>query len=1036
MQRMTLRLPSFKTLALTLAGFAITCLLFSWQVMPRILQSQAEKYIAEKTGHHLTMDRPQFNPFKISLRLSGVHLTQHGGEPLLAFRELVVDFSAASLFRHALVFDNIRLDSLDATAVLLPDGKLNWTGLIDAFRGKEQTPGSPLPRFDIHRFVLSHARLDFSDRRITPAFVTRVEPIDLELTEISSLPDDMGQYRISARTSFGANLAWHGEATLEPLAVRGGFSVEHANLASLAAYMQNSSPVMPTRGLASLSADYRLGYASGKLEVNLEHMAAKLTGLELEQRAGPAVSVGAIEASGGSFDLARNNFALGKIDVSRLSLRRGSDITPNTLELGSFAAGDIRINLAAQKASVGSIAIKDGRIRATRAADGRIDIVDTLQALSAKQKPATPEKSRWRYRVEKLELAGFGADFRDETVTPAAQLSLENIALGMKGISEDGNAAVPLHASFKTAGGGSFDAEGSVIPALPAADIQLKLTELDITPAQPYLFAVAKLKLKGGRLSTEGHAAYNAHGIDYRGNFVLHDLNVAEADTGELFLACKSLSSRSFAATSTSLAIDELTLNGLDTKLIINKDKSVSFTHILRQSAATPASPPAAKSKPFSVNIDRMRFNKGEMDYADYSLFMPFATRIHDLTGTVTNLSSRPGALAQLKLDGQVDDYGLARATGQLDLFHPTNAMDLKVVFHNLEMKRLTPYSATFAGRKITSGKLSLDLEYKIKQRQLQGKNQIVMEQLTLGERVESPEAKNLPLDLAIGILQDSNGRIDLGLPMSGNLEDPEFSYGGIVWKAIENVISKIVTAPFRALGALFGEENKFENIIFEAGDAALAPPEREKLVQLADALGKRPALSLTIQGVYAESDRIALQDRMLRRIVAQKSGQHLDNGEDPGPLAMRQPRTQSALENIFSDKLGSAELAAYKAGFRQVNPGKLEESTADKVVSKLTGLFHKNRILSEQELAPMKGADFYTILFERLRNGVVVDQDRLLALATARGAATAAALKAAGAPLGRLSVLPAGKIETEGPDVPIKLVLGSNAKAITGHLP
>jgi uncharacterized protein involved in outer membrane biogenesis/outer membrane protein OmpA-like peptidoglycan-associated protein len=1019
MPRMTLRLPSCKTLALTLSGVIIACLLFSWQVMPRILQTQAEKYIAEKTGHHLTMDRPQFNPFKISLRLSGLRLTQSDGEPLLAFRELVVDLSAASLFRHALVFDDIRLDGLDATAVLLPDGKLNWAGLIDAFKGKEQTPGSPLPRFDIHRFVLSHARLDFSDRRITPAFVTRVEPIDLELMEISSLPDDMGQYRISARTSFGANLAWHGEVSLEPLAVRGGFSVEHANPASLAAYIQNSSPVVPTRGLASLSADYRLGYASGKLTVNLEHMAAKLTGLELQQRTGPAVSVGAIEASGGSFDLAHNNFALGRIDVSRLSLRRSKDITPNALELGSFAARDIRVNLAARKASVGSIAIKDGRIRATRAADGRIDIVDTLQALSAQQEPATPVLHPWHYRVEKLELAGFGADFRDETVTPAAQLSLENIELGMKGISEDGNAA-----------------QGNVIPALPAADIRLKLTELDITPAQPYLFAVAKLKLKGGRLSTEGHASYNTHGVGYQGNFVLQDLNVAEADTGELFLAWKSLSSRSFAATSTSLAIDELTLNGLDTKLIINKDKSVSFKHILRQSAATPASPPAAKSKPFSVNIDRMRFNKGEMDYADYSLFMPFATRIHDLTGTVTNLSSQPGALAQLKLDGQVDDYGLARATGQVDLFHPTSAMNLKVVFRNLEMERLTPYSATFAGRKITSGKLSLDLEYKIKQRQLQGKNQIVMEQLTLGERVESPEAKNLPLDLAIGILQDSNGRIDLGLPMSGNLEDPEFSYSGIIWKAIENVISKIVTAPFRALGALFGEENKFENIIFEAGDAALAPPEREKLVQLADALGKRPALSLTIQGVYAESDRVALQDRMLRRTVAQKSGQPLDNGEDPGPLSMRQPKIQSALENIFSDKLGRAELAAYKAGFRQVNPGKMEESTTDKVVSKLTGLFHENRILSEQELAHIKGADFYTILFERLRDGVVVDQDRLLALATARGEATAAALKAAGAPLGRLSVLPAGKIETEGPDVPIKLILGSNAKAITGHIP
>ena len=133
------------------------------------------------------------------------------------------------------------------------------------------------------------------------------------------------------------------------------------------------------------------------------------------------------------------------------------------------------------------------------------------------------------------------------------------------------------------------------------------------------------------------------------------------------------------------------------------------------------------------------------------------------------------------ELDGQVDDYGLARAVGQIDLFNPTDYTDIKVVFRNVEMNRLTPYSATFAGRKIESGKLSLDLEYKIKNRQLQGDNQIIMNKLILGERVESPTAMNLPLDLAIAILEDSDGVIDLGLPVSGSLDDPQFSYGGII---------------------------------------------------------------------------------------------------------------------------------------------------------------------------------------------------------------------------------------------------------------
>ena len=534
-----------------------------------------------------------------------------------------------------------------------------------------------------------------------------------------------------------------------------------------------------------------------------------------------------------------------------------------------------------------------------------------------------------------------------------------------------------------------------------------------------------RLKLASGRLSTAGRVRYNGQEADYKGDFALRDLRLLE-EGGAVFLVWKSLTSRSFEVTPSKLDISELTLDGLDTQLIINKDKTLSFKRILKPSQASAA---PAKPSAFVVNLERLRFSRGEMDFADYSLALPFGTRIHALKGVVTGLSTRPDALGQLVLDGQVDDYGIARAVGKIDLMNPTDFTDIKVVFRNIEMARLTPYSATFAGRRITSGKLSLDLEYKIVQRQLQGKNQVVMDKLTLGEKVASPEAHDLPLDLAVSILQDSDGRIDLGLPISGSLDDPKFSYGGIIWQAISNVLSKIVTAPFRALGALFGGDDKFENIVFEAGSPVLTPPEREKLVRLAEVLTKRPGLSLAVQGVYADTDRTAIQDLQLRRTIAGMSGQHLETDEDPGPLAGHQPKVQKALESQFSDRLGGGELAAVKEGYRLANPGKLEQSTAGKMMSGLTGLFREKRTLSEPEIAGMKGVDFYAVLFERLRGTVVVEDKQLLALAASRGEATLVALKDAGAPNERLSVLAAEKVAAEGHDVPVKLVLGTAAK-------
>lgn len=1011
---MKLRLPSYKTLSLALLGLTAGFLLLSYLVFPGVLQTQAEKYIAEKTGCHLAMDKPGFNPFKISLHFSNVRLAQPDGKPLVDFRDLVVDLSAASIFRRALVFDDIRLDGLDATAILLPDGKLNWTAFIDAFKGKKQPSDSTLPRFDIDHFKLSGAQLNFTDMR--NGFSTRVTPIDLELTDISSLPDDMGRYKFSAHTSFGAEIAWHGEGSLEPLALKGAFSVSHANIAPLADFLKGL-PIMPGKGLASLSADYDLRYADGKLNAKLTHMAAGLTGLELEQRAGAALSISGIKAGEGSYDLAENIFKLNSLDLSdcHLDMRQGK----NAIELGSFSVRNTVIDLARQQVNIDSVQLKDGHINATRNANGRIDIANIWQSPSAQSKA---QPASWHYRLDKLDLSGINANFKDETVAPAAQIAIQDIALNASDISDNWNDPVPFKASFKSKDGGSFEAEGKVAPGLPSADFDIKLAGLNITPAQPYLFAVARLKLTDGALSTAGHASYDAHGFVYQGNFALSHLDIKEVDTGAAFLALKSLTSGSVKATSGSLDVGELKLVGLDTRLIINKDKSVSFMRILRASAH-PA--PARKAgKPFAFNIDRLRFERGEMDYADYSLAMPFGTRIHRLKGVITNLSSRPGAIAEVKLDGRVDDYGLARATGQLDLFNPTDSMDLKVIFRNIEMARLTPYSATFAGRKITSGKLDLDLEYKIHHRQLEGKNQIIMKQLTLGERVASPQAKDLPLDLAVSILQDSNGRIDLDLPMSGSLDDPKFSYGGIIWKAIENVIVKIVTAPFRALGALFGGGEKFESIVFEAGHAQLSPPEQEKLAHLAEALIKRPGLSLTVQGVYAEEDKIALQDRTLRRAIVEKSGQRLEPNEDPGPLAMEEPKIKSALEKLYSDKFGSAELSAYKTAFRKVNPGKLEEGMAERFASSLTGLFQKKRVLDERQISGMKGADFYTLLFNRLRDQVPVSDDSLKALGAARAGAIDAALKSAGVPAERLSTLAVEKSAVNGQDIPIKLVL------------
>jgi hypothetical protein len=963
-------------------------LLFGWLALPAILQSQAERYVRERSGHHLTMDRPSFNPFLLSLRMKNLRLTEPDGRPLLAFKELLIDFSSTSLFRRAYVFDEISLTGLDASVVVLPKNRLNWSAFIEAFQSKEPEKSSELTRLIIRKFSLSQGRLYLADRRSGNERATRLAPLNLELTDLSTLPNGKGQYELTATTGFGAKIAWDGVVALKPIAISGHFHIGNVVLPRLAAYVPLPDQIAAPQGVASLSTHYQAGMINEAFNLRLDRFAFRLDGFRVEGKkdATAVLSFGRIDVNGGRFDLRSRRIAFN------------------------------------------SIVLSGGGISAVRDAKGKINLLNLLPA-SNKQaaEPKAAGAGGWRYRIGHVALSGFGLDVRDQSVVPAARLGLEDISAETGDVTEDMTRPLQVRTAFRSRDGGNFSAEGTVVPATPSADLQIKLDGLALAPAQPYLGSLTTLKLVGGSLSSEGHAVYDGKDGEYTGSVAVRDLRIVEAGGKQTFLAWKSLTTTTLAVSKTHLNVRELLLDGLDTRLIIAKDRSINFTKILRQpkTAAAAARPSAAALYP--VRVGRLRIGGSQLEFADQSLALPFGTHIHALTGTMVNISSKQGAPARLLIDGQIDDYGMAHAEGRIDLFKPTDNLDVTVDFKNVEMTRLTPYSATFAGRKIDSGKLTLHLEYKIQNRQLAGNNQIIMDQLTLGERVQSPQAKDLPLDIAIAILEDSNGRIDLGLPVSGSLDDPKFSYSGIIWKAIVNVLTKVVTAPFRALGALFDSDDQIDGIVFNAGSPTLTPPEREKAVAFAAALNKRPRLSVVVHGTWSEVDRAALKDLQLRKAIAGKLG--LSSEGDPGLLTPDQPKVKQALEDLYAGRFGNGGLAAIREAFGKANPGKLQTSTSGRIMSVFTGIIGSKPTLSDSDVTQMKGADFHTMLYQKLLAAEDVPDAALQQLAQARGTAVMTELRNAQAPADRVKLDAAEKTDAQNNDVPLKMDMEALAK-------
>ena len=194
----------------------------------------------------------------------------------------------------------------------------------------------------------------------------------------------------------------------------------------------------------------------------------------------------------------------------------------------------------------------------------------------------------------------------------------------------------------------------------------------------------------------------------------------------------------------------------LSTKVLVNKDRSTNIGQAMKPPGAAkpPADPPTAgetKTSEFPVSIERVNVEKASVDFSDLSLVLPFAAKIEDLSGTVAGLSTDRASRALAKLEGRVDEFGLARIEGKPRHLRSEGLHGSSRRVPQYDAALL--YSATFAGRRIASGRLGLDLQYKIDKGALAGDNKVELMKFTLGERIESPSALSLPLDLAIALL-------------------------------------------------------------------------------------------------------------------------------------------------------------------------------------------------------------------------------------------------------------------------------------------
>lgn len=637
-------------------------------------------------------------------------------------------------------------------------------------------------------------------------------------------------------------------------------------------------------------------------------------------------------------------------------------------ETRRFALEGGELDLSGRTVTVSHVGLNDGRFEIGREADGKMNFERLLapKPESAKRKAVSAREAPWKFLLKAFELTNFRTAVLDGTALAGKPIyDLQNVHAKLTGV--DGKSPMGFEAGFALKQGGKAAVSGKIDPATRSVEAKLSAVGLSLAPLQPYIAPFIKLTLQSAAVSTEGLFRYglpNAGSkIAYEGSLSLDKLSLNQPGSKETYLGWGAMQVPRMKLTvePNRVQIGEIKLSKPVGRLIILEDRTFNLAKVVKE-RGDKSSPPArpAKAAPktgtktisahvkaaqkpsdgsFPFSIGKISIAEGNVVFADLSMRPKFMTRIHGLKGSVGHLSSERNRAAEIRLEGRVDQYGMARIEGSLDLGDFKRFTNITMAFKNVEMASVTPYSGKFAGRKIKSGKLSADLKYRIQDNKLLGENQVIVDNLVLGERVESPDAVNLPLDLAVALLSDSNGRIDIGLPVNGDLNDPQFSLAPLIWKGILNLITKAVTAPFHVLGRLFGGgDEKVDVVEFDPGKAKLLPPEKEKLKKVADALQKRPQLKLVVRGRYSPAvDGLEFKKLAVLRAVAAGAGLKPNGDGGQEPLDLGDSKIRKTLEKLFVARFSASSLdeldRAVKRG--DIKPTGLEASAAGKKAQK-----------------------------------------------------------------------------------------------------
>ncbi|NTX48696.1 DUF748 domain-containing protein [Burkholderia cepacia] len=876
-----------------------------------------------------------------ALRVSGTvdlndaKVTDRASAPLFAARGVHVAAASLEPLRNALHFDEIRIDQPVVDLSRDKQGVLNVEKLAaqpaaasNAAEGKPAAPGAA-PASAAAAAAASGAKVE--------AVAKAAPPLDLTIRHFAI---DGGTVNVDDRvpaTPTALSLTKLA-ATLDGFSMQGKTPAKYTLSTSLS--RGGDVTAEGTFNLAEKQADSKLTVAALALPALQPYLGEATRARVLDGTLGATVNA---KADWGKTPLAA------QVADSTVSLKSLKIATPDAkapaIVLPDASAKIAKVDVAARTAEIASVDASGLALDVQRLKDGRID----LAALAEPAQASVPKRTvarkaeaaapSWHYRIDALNVKDSSANFTDLSTPRPVKLAIKPLELSVQKISDDMSKPLPVQLKATLNRKGSLNVTGDVTAQPLKLGLKINGNRLDAAAFEPYFGSALNATIASALLNAQGNLTFaqvkDAPRATYRGDVALVDVRMLDKATSDPFAGWRSLALTNLKANydekGTDVDAARVTFSNFYGRVLLDAQGRLNLKDVVAKetgpaqsltrdaskgepvplspgvtppaAAAQQASAPAAASatvvvkaaqppqNPVRMHFGELLLQNGRVTYTDNFIKPNYTANLVAIKGTVGAFGTDSTTSAPVDVAANLAGNGPISIKGSVNPLIEKPALDLTATAHDIELTNLTPYSAKYAGYPITKGKLNVDLHYELANDQLKANNHIFIDQLTFGDHVENDTATRLPVKLAISLLKNTRGQIDVNLPVSGSLSNPEFSVGGLIWRAVLNLIAKAVTSPFSLLAHAFGSGGEDLGYVeFAPGSYQLDDAQQKKLDTVVKMLTEKPSIRLDLIGrVDPAKDTSGLGDAYVERLVRQqKLKDVIGQGESIDPMSVK----------------------------------------------------------------------------------------------------------------------------------------------------